>query len=307
MAKWIEVDFHLPGELAEPVAELLRRLAPKGVAVEQDGQAAGIPDSPVRLRAWLPDDETLPSRRQALEQGLWHLSQIRPIPDPEYRVIPEIGWSDAWRDLHHPLPIGERLVVLPPWAETPAGARIPITIEPGMAFGTGSHPTTRHCLEVLQTLVQPGDLVADLGCGSGILSIAAAKLGARRALAYDTDPLAVEAARENAGRNGVAQQLHIELGSLAELRAHPALQHGLPRLLMANIYAGALEDLLEQGLAEAVQPSGEVVLSGILEEQAAELRRRAAAGGLRLLRELSGGDWRTLVLERKLPLNQGQL
>lgn len=307
MANWLEIDFYLPSELVEPVAELLRRLAPKGVAVEQDERAAELPDSSVRLRAWLPDDENLASRRQALEEGLWHLSRIQPIPDPDYRVIPEVVWSDSWRDLHHPLSIGQRLLVTPPWAQPPADSRIRITIEPGMAFGTGSHPTTRACLETLETLVQPGVLLADLGCGSGILSIAAAKLGARLALAYDTDPLAIDAARENAERNGVAGQLDIELGSLAQLRAHPALQQGLPQLLVANIHAGALTELLEEGLAEAVQPSGTVVLSGILEEQAEDLIRRAAGRGLHLQRELIGGDWRTLVLECKLPLEQGQL
>ena len=299
MERWIEVEFHLSGELADPVAELLTRLAPEGVALEQDPAA---PDGAVRLRAWLPNDQALPSRRLALEEGLWHLSQIQPIPPPTFRAIPDVSWSDAWRDLHHPLPVGARLVVLPPWAQAPEGPRLPICIEPGMAFGTGSHPTTRQCLEALETLLRPGALTADLGCGSGILSIAAAKLGARRVLAYDTDPLAVAAAQENAVRNSVEALVQVELGSLTQLRAHPAVQQGELELLVANIYAGALEQLLSQGMGDCVAPAGIVVLSGILEEQAEPLVASATAGGLALQETRSDGDWRTLILERKPPL-----
>ena len=299
MERWIEVEFHLSGELADPVAELLIRLAPEGVAVEQDPAAL---DGAVRLRAWLPNDQALPSRQRALEEGLWHLSQIQPIPQPTFRAIPEVSWSDAWRDLHHPLPVGARLVVLPPWAQAPEGSRLPICIEPGMAFGTGSHPTTRHCLEALETLLRPGALAADLGCGSGILSIAAAKLGARRVLAYDTDPAAVAAALENAVRNSVEGLVQVEQGSLAQLRAYPAVQQGELEMLVANIHAGALEQLLSQGLGDCVAPAGIVVLSGILEEQAEPLVASAAAGGLALQEIRSEGDWRTLILERKPPL-----
>ena len=299
MEHWIEVEFLLSGELADPVAELLTRLAPEGVAVEQDPAAL---DGAVRLRAWLPNDQAFPSRRRALEEGLWHLSQIQPIPQPTFRAIPDVIWSDAWRDLHHPLPVGARLVVLPPWAQVPEGPRLPIRIEPGMAFGTGTHPTTRQCLEVLETLLRPGALAADLGCGSGILSIAAAKLGARRVLAYDTDPAAVAAALENAVRNSVEALVQVEQGSLAQLRTHPAVQQEELEMLVANIHAGALEQLLSQGLGDCVAPAGIVVLSGILEEQAEPLVAAAAAGGLALQETRSEGDWRTLILERKPPL-----
>jgi ribosomal protein L11 methyltransferase len=298
MQRWIEVEFNLAGELAEPVAELLVRLAPQGVAVERDPAAAG---DTVRLRAWLPDDPALPTRQRELEEGLWHLSQIQPIPEPSFRTIPQEGWSDAWRDLHHPLPVGKRLLVLPPWATAPDDSRLALRIEPGMAFGTGTHPTTRHCLEYLEGLVQPGMLVADLGCGSGILGIAAARLGARQVLAYDSDPEAVAAARENAVRNGVEHVLHIQLGSLADLRVQPAVQHAEVHLLVANIHAGALEQMLAQGLGEIVARSGRIVLSGILEDQAEALVAAAEAGGLALVADRSEGDWRTLLLERKPP------
>lgn len=300
MQRWIEVEFNLAGELAEPVAELLVRLAPQGVAVERDPNAAG---DTVRLRAWLPDDSGLPARRQALDEGLWHLGQIQPIPEPSFRTIPQVGWSDAWRDLHHPLPVGSRLLVLPPWATAPDDSRLALRIEPGMAFGTGTHPTTRHCLEYLEALVRPGMLVADLGCGSGILGITAARLGARQVLAYDTDPEAVAAARENAARNAVEGVLQIQPGSLAELRAHPAVRRGELQLLVANIYAGALEQMLAQGLAEVVAGSGQVVLSGILEDQADGLVAAAEAGGLTLRESRAEADWRTLLLKRKPPLS----
>jgi ribosomal protein L11 methyltransferase len=299
MERWIEVEFHLSAELADPVAELLTRLAPRGVALEEDPTHR---DRAVRLRAWLPDDPELPARRRSLEEGLWHLSQIRPIPQPSFRTIPEEVWSDAWRDLHRPLLVGERLVVLPPWAEVPAGSRLPVRIEPGMAFGTGSHPTTRHCLEALEAHLRPGGLAADLGCGSGILAIAAAKLGAARVLAYDVDPQAVAAARENAVRNEVADALEIQPGSLAELSAHPEVQHGGLQLLVANIHAEVLEGMLGGGLAECLPPGGRAVLSGILDDQAGPILERAAAGGLGLSEVRQEGDWRTLILERKPPL-----
>jgi len=275
----------LQADLAEPAVELLGRLAPNGVAVE-------MLDESVRVRAWLPDDSALPDRRRQLDEGLWHLSQIQPLPVPEFRLVEEEPWEVAWKEHYQPLEIGERLQILPSWMKQEGGSRIPIYLEPGMAFGTGAHTTTRHCLEALELFVANGDSVADLGCGSGILAITAARLGAGEVVALDTDPQAVQLARENVLLNEVAGRVRVVHGSMPELEGTSSKQ-----LIVANIRAFALEEFIQTGISHYLTSGGRVVMSGILEDQLNSLVEKGNMNDLQVERIVETGDWRSVVFE----------
>ncbi len=310
---WLEVSLNVDGELAEAVAEVLARYIPDGVVIESTAVTAGPEDEggravgPLRVCGYLPMDEHLEENRQRIVEGLWYLSRIAegkasPLPEPAFRPIEEVNWMEAWKEHYHPIPVGQGLIIVPAWLETPPGGRMPIRIDPGMAFGTGTHPTTQLCLALLETYVQDiqpaeGWQVIDVGCGSGILAVAALKLGAHQALGVDIDPEAVDASRQNAAGNGVLEGLELGVGSVAELRAG---QFGLQQagLVFANILAPVLVRLLDQGLGELVTPGGWLVLSGILDEQSPDVEAALQKHGLRLVERLQIGDWVALAASR---------
>lgn len=292
---WLELSLVVDGELAEAIAEVLSRYLPDGVAImateiAPDSDGEGIPVGPVRVCGYLPMDEQLEGTRQQIEEALWYLGRIRPVPAPQYQPITEINWVDAWKQHYHPIPIGRRLIVVPAWMESPEPDRIPIRMDPGMAFGTGTHPTTQLCLEALDERVIPGQEVIDVGCGSGILSIAALKLGARHALAVDVDPEAVANTQANATANGVTDRLEVRLGSVAEIRSGAFSIQKAP-LVLANILAPVIVHLLDQGLADLLEPGGVLVLSGILEDQVGEIEAALAKHRLQVMARRQSGDW----------------
>jgi len=303
----MEVSLLLDGELVEAVAEVLARYAPDGVVIESTGVSSSPDDSEghavglLRVCAYLPVDHSLEEKRRKLEEALWYLGRIRSLPVAQYRLIQDQDWSQAWKEHYQPILIGERLVIVPAWLESPAPERIPISIDPGMAFGTGTHPTTQLCLELLeacmsQLLPQETDVI-DVGCGSGILSIAAIKLGARRAVAVDIDPQAISVTQENAALNGVAAGLDVGVGSVAELR-DGAFSIRQAQLVLANILALVIIQLLDAGLAELMAPEGVAIFSGILVEQEQEVITALEKAGLSLAGRRQSGDWVALQVER---------
>ena len=304
---WLEVSMIVDGELAEAVAEVLARYIPDGVVIESTAVEAEADDEgghavgPLRVCGYLPVDANLEETRRRIEEGLWYLGRIRPLPAPEFKPFEEVNWVEAWKEHYHPISVGERLIIVPAWLETPPGGRIPIRIDPGMAFGTGTHPTTQLCLELLDGLdgreLANGYRVLDIGCGSGILAVAALRLGAARALGVDIDPLAVDAARQNAQSNAVSQHLELGVGSVAELRAG-AFSFQQAELVFANILAPIILRLFEAGLAELVCPGGILILSGILAEQAEEVAAAAARHGLQGIERRQTGDWVALAARR---------
>ena len=204
---WLEISYTVDGEMAESVAEVLARYIPDGVVIEStavdtsDPHSAGHAVGPLRVSGYIRMDDKLEATRQRLEEAFWYLSRIRPLPAPEIRSIQDENWVDAWKGHYRPVPIGKKLIIVPAWLAPEVGDRTAIRIDPGMAFGTGTHPSTRLCLELIEdiqdAIVDPEEIeVIDMGCGSGILAIGALKLGAGRALGVDVDPGAVQAARE---------------------------------------------------------------------------------------------------------------
>ncbi len=301
---WLEVSLTVDGESAEAVADLFQRHAPGGVALqmEPDASGEGRAERRVLVSAYLPVDDRLEEKRRSIEEGLWYLSRIRPLPEPIFRQVEDQDWEEAWKAHYKPVPVGRKLLIHPVWleAEAEAQGRVVILMDPGQAFGTGAHPTTRLCLAALEDMLEPGMVVGDLGCGSGILSVAAARLGARQVLAVDVDPLAVEATLRNAQANGVAQRVQVREGGLQSLLALQEQAGAEVQLLLANILAKVLLHLLDEGLSRCVAPGGRVVMSGVLEEQAQGVVERAAQAGLDLLEIRREQDWCALAFYRKL-------
>ncbi len=299
---WLEVSLRVDGELAEAVAEVLARFALNGVVIESDSirpdpEGEGTPVGPVRVYAYLPVDTALEDTRQRLEEALWHLGQIQTLPTPVYQTIENQDWMAAWKQHYNPIRVGQRLLILPPWLEPDAPQRRVVRIDPGMAFGTGTHPTTQLCLELIETYVQPGEMLIDVGGGSGILSIAGILLGASRALAVDVDPTACRIGRENAALNQVADRIEIGLGSVAEIRQGQFSMNNAP-LVIVNILAPIILHLFADGLRDLVTPGGVLLLSGILLEQLPEILQAAGQQGLQVLERRQMGDWVALAFRR---------
>jgi ribosomal protein L11 methyltransferase len=306
---WLEVSLTVDGELAESVADVLARFAPNGVMTEQgikfmDDEDAGTPAGPITVRAYLEVNDQLEETRQKLEESLYFLGMIQPVPAPVYKQIADQNWMEAWKQHYRPILIGQRLLILPAWLDSPEPERIAIKIDPGMAFGTGTHPTTQLCLELMevwfsQSSIQnrQSEIVIDVGCGSGILSIAALKLGAKTALGVDIDAESITNSRENADTNGLGDELILAQGSVAEISAGQFPFKSAP-LVVANILAPVIVRLFAAGLADLVEPGGAVILSGILFEQEQNVMEAAQAKGLVVTEHRRMGDWVAFTCQR---------
>lgn len=306
MTSWLEVSLTVSGELAEAVADVLARFAPNGVMTEQgvkymDDEDAGTPAGPITVRAYLEMNDQVEEKRQKLEESLYYLGMIQPLPAPVYKQIADQNWMEAWKQHYKPILIGQQLVILPAWMDSPEPNRVAIRIDPGMAFGTGTHPTTQLCLELMEAILRADGRaerpprVIDVGCGSGILSIAALKLGARSTLGVDIDPGSVKNARENADTNHVGKELILGVGSVQEILDGKFAFSKAP-LVVANILAPVIIRLFDAGLADLVEENGAIILSGILHEQAQGVIEAGQARGLKLNERRQMGDWVALTM-----------
>ena len=299
---WLEVSLLVDGELAEAVADVLARFAPNGVVTEStsvkyvDEENIGVTVGPISVRAYLEVNDQLEETRQKLEEALFYLGMIQSLPAPTYKNIADQNWMEAWKEHYKPIPIGKRLMIVPAWMDSPEPSRIPIKIDPGMAFGTGTHPTTQLCLELIEKAILENRnsnteyRVIDVGCGSGILSIAALKLGATSALGVDIDIESVRNSRENADKNDIGAEFIIGQGSVAEVKAGQFAFASAP-LVVANILAPVIVRLFDAGLSDLAESGGAVILSGILSEQAQKVIEAAQAKGLVLIERRQMGDW----------------
>ncbi|HEX6271209.1 MAG TPA: 50S ribosomal protein L11 methyltransferase [Anaerolineales bacterium] len=323
MTSWLEVSLTVNGELAEAVADVLARYAPNGVMTEQgikytDNEDAGTPTGPITVRAYLEVNDQIQETRQRLEESLYYLGMIEPLPAPVYKQVVDQNWMEAWKQHYQPILIGRRLVILPAWMDSPDPNCVAIKIDPGMAFGTGTHPTTQLCLELMENAIsdiresgignrdsRDGSRISnnefrmiDVGCGSGILSIAAIKLGAKSALAVDIDHESVRNARQNAEINHVSDELILGVGSIQEILKGKFAFRKAP-LVVANILAPVIMRLLDAGLADLIEGDGAIILSGILQEQAQGVIEAAQAKGLRVNEHRQIGDWVAFTMSRQ--------
>jgi len=302
ITSWLEVSLTVDGELAEAVADVLARHTPGGVVIEStaiapDPESAGCPIGPLRVCGYIPMDESLEDTRQRIERGLYYLGRIQSLPPAEFKPIANINWAETWKQHYRPISIGKNFIIVPAWLEIPDKTRIPIRIDPGMAFGTGTHPTTQLCLALLEDYLPAGQPVLDVGCGSGILSIAALKLGASYAFGVDTDMDAIAAAEENAAINNVAQHSAFTVGSVDVIQSGHFPIRRAP-VVLANILAPIILRLLDDGLSDLVLPEGVLLLSGILEEQFPKIQGALRPLGFCIKEKRQTKDWIALSAAR---------
>jgi ribosomal protein L11 methyltransferase len=298
--QWLELSVRVPPEMVEPVVEMVQRYGGQRAVVEEaggfnpdEGESADA-TLPVTVRTYLPQNRGTSARRGRIEAGLRLLSLIQPLEILPPQTIAEQDWEEAWKAHFHLVRVGRRLVIRPPWQEYAArGDEIVLTVDPGMAFGTGHHPTTRMCLELMEPLVRPGTRVLDLGAGSGILTLAAAALGAGSVLALDTDPVAARVGRRNLRENGLGTRARLLRGTLPQGRAS-----GI-HLALANISARVLIEQAAE-LFRCLVPGGTLIASGVLEEREADVASSLEEAGLRLQELRRTEDWVAMRLERPI-------
>jgi len=298
--RWLELSVRAHQEAAETVAALLHKWGEGGVAIFQDHAQETVDHDPRPVGEWLtlttyvPDTAALDSRRDGLEKDLWHLHAFHGdlVGELKTQWVAEEDWANAWKQFYTVLHVGERLVIKPRWQDyEPTADEIVIALDPGMAFGTGTHPTTQLCLEALERLPIQGQSVLDVGTGSGILAIAASLLGAACVDALDTDPVAVSAARDNVAQAGLSDAITVSERTLPLPDPSPAYD-----IVVANITAQTLITLAPH-LRTVIAPHGRLLACGIIDAKTDAVLAAFDAEGLTLLHRREAGDWVLLELE----------
>jgi ribosomal protein L11 methyltransferase len=310
--RWLEVSIRATAEAAEALVAIFERAGHGGVVVEPEivlgrdaDEGVAAPGAFSVLRTYIPDGNELDARRAALEKavGILRAFDLAPMGELHTRWIKEEDWANAWKQHYHVQRIGRRWVVKPRWQEyRPAPDDLVLELDPGLAFGTGLHPTTQTVLECLETLGADGEVadkdVLDLGTGSGILAVAAARLGARSILAMDVEEVAVRAARQNAGANGLGGRIDVRQATLGEgidgVVPVPGLDYAAAfDGILANIVARVIAERAA-AMARALRPGGWLVASGVIQDREAEATDALAAAGVTIEERLQRGDWVTL-------------
>lgn len=297
---WLEICVSTNGEAAEAVAEYLSPYAyNQGVVLEQLGDSddpePNALESIVNVKIYLSEDERTHEIQEDIEEVLYQLGRIYPIPEPTYRMLADEDWENSWREKFKPFRVGKRLWIKPSWIREIYLDKddIMISIDPGMAFGTGLHPSTQLCLEASDNLLPPGSLVLDVGSGSGILSIAAAKLGARRVVAFDTDMVAARTTFNNVKLNQLSKKVDVFQGDLSSISGNNW------NLIMVNILAPVIISLIEKNkILNYLSDRGLLILSGIILDQVDEVERIVQKMGGLVDQRLISGDWLSLIIAK---------
>jgi ribosomal protein L11 methyltransferase len=300
--RWLELTVEAHSEALEAVSEIFGRLG-RGAAVRptrlirdaaDELAVREDPSAPYLLTAHVPDDSAAPAAIESTERALWHLQAFGLGPIGMLRVasVDDSDWTEAWKQGYAPQRIG-RIVIVPSWLDEPINpGELAIRLDPGMAFGTGLHPTTRGCLELLQRVGPMPDRCLDVGTGSGILGLAALRLGAGHVVGLDTDPIAVTAATANAALNQLADRFEARQGTLPD----QAPEGPFP-LVLANLVASILIELAS-ALAVSTAARGTLIASGIIAPRADEVLASFGAAGFHLIDRLDDGEWVSLRLDR---------
>ena len=275
---WQEISIKAPWEYVEPISYLFTRYG-RGLSVENDGTGW------VLLKTYLPG--TSKHRRARIEVGINLMRRLQDLGDLIVEDLKEADWQEAWKAHFNLLKVGRNLVIKPSWIVYEAQPReVVIELDPGMAFGTGYHPTTHMCLEAMEELVRPGMDVLDLGCGSAILSIAAAKLGASSVVALDVDSEAVKVSRKNIRASGLGAVVRPAKGTLP----HGVAKDSRFDIILANISARVIQEQAEY-FGRNLKIGGILVASGFLEDKFPELRNTLTSAELSYVKSCYREDW----------------
>lgn len=303
---WLEITVQTPPQAVEGVSELLGRYTSDGIVIDEpielldEGQDYRVRvDEPVLIHAYLPADGKEEALLQRMQEELWHLSRLsgHAVGELQMKTIDEEDWANAWKEHFHVTHIGQRIVIRPSWREyTARPDEIVLTLDPGMAFGTGLHQTTRMCLEQLERHLRPNMRVLDVGTGSGILALAAAKLGAESVYALDNSSVATESALANSALNGQTKRIQVVLGELDEAEA--ARMVGQYDLVIVNIFAHVIGALAPQ-LVRVLAPDGLLIASGIIEARLHDALDPLLAAGVDVVEKQMIDDWIALVLRKR--------
>ena len=306
--RWAEVALRVTPELVEPATAVLDAAGFAGVAVHDPLAVSSDPfadwaqaDAPedgdlrTRVTGYFPVDDRLEAAVDDLQRRLRVLiEEGLPISDEvTLRIVQESDWADAWKTYFKPIRVGEHLVIKPTWEEwETAPGEIVLDIDPGMAFGSGGHATTRLCLALLETIIRPGDRVLDWGTGSGILAVGAAALGAGRVEACDLDPVAVRVAGENIERNRLSDRITVQVNSIEAIPREPPYDGVVANIVADPIIAGVGE------IARRLRPGGFALVSGIIDTREAEVAAALTVAGLTAVEAREEEDWRALLFRK---------
>ena len=310
--KWLELHIDTTPAGLEPVSDLLRDQGIEGLVIEDEGDFHSFLEQ--NRQYWDYVDEGLEQSMagkcritfylEDSEAGYRTLAMTRIALQPFKEAHPAFGsllltmenvedadWENNWKAFYKPMEIGERLIVIPDWEEADPNGRVALRLNPGLIFGTGSHATTRLCLQALERLVQPGMRVLDLGCGSGILSIAALLLGADSAFGCDIDDKAVDVAYENAALNGIGKDRYtVRAGDVLSDRKLRADMGAGYDIVVANIVADVIIALAATA-RDLMAPDGYFLCSGIIDDRAAEVKGKLVENGFTILEENTSEGW----------------
>lgn len=310
---WLEVTLPVPAERLDRVCDILTANGMAGLVVEEEGDFLRFLEQNRQYWDYVDEDLTrrmkgasrvkfyVPDNEEGQKQLRQYLAGLEEY-EPQTVSLREEDWATSWQKYYQPIPVGKRMYIVPDWmrGEPVPGGRTPLYLNPGLTFGTGSHPTTQLCLELLEEVLRPGDRVLDLGCGSGILAIAALALGASRAVGVDIDPKAADVAFENAALNGIGpDRLSVYAGDvLADKKLAAKLGPGQNRVVLANIVADVIIPLSTKA-GEFMKKDGVFLTSGIIEGRQDEVRTALESNGFVIVKHLERNGWHAFRGERR--------
>jgi ribosomal protein L11 methyltransferase len=290
--KWIELSVVADGELIDPLVQIFDRYSKNGVVLENVKENSGHLNNATKVRTYLNTETNYEIIFNQIDIGVRLLSHVGVVSRLSKRVVDEKEWHESWKKHFSILEIGKTLAIVPSWLNSKeVDRKVIIELDPGMAFGTGHHPTTRMCLEMLEILVKPEDAILDLGCGSGILSIASAKMGSEKVIGIDNDETAVKVAMENIEINGISKSVLILTGSIP----NKDMSKYSNDIIVANISNKIILDLSIE-ITEHLKPGGHLIVSGFLDINESEIINKFKELNLSVLSRLSTADWVALSL-----------
>ena len=299
--KWLELCVDVPPEFVEPISHIFYKYGYGGVSIESpadfnpdEGEVAPVPET-FSVRTYIPKDDSTDERRANIEIGVKLINHLHPIEPLKETEIKDEDWETNWKQYFHPIRVGRKLVICPTWQEH-ASLRddVIIFLDPGMAFGTGHHPTTRMCMELLEDTIVGGEKIIDLGCGSGILSVTAVKLGALSSIGFEIESNASKVAKENCVLNGVDESVEVFNSTLPDYRYSEVDFY----LGLANISAKVIIELADH-LTKGLRSGGKLILSGVLENALEDVRDVFEPLGVVFEKVMTDSDWTAVLATKK--------